>query len=256
MFQVLTIIFPVFFIVVCGFVYARFERPNMHFINQMILDLLVPALVFSVMSSKDFEIAAYTGLAIAATLIILLSGIAAYVVAKIFSYEWRTLVPPMMFRNWGNLGIPLIVFTFGEQALNAAVILFLVGNVFHFTLGIFLMSGRFRFMDFFRTPVIVAMILGLLVNAADWQLPTALIRPLDMIGQAAIPMMLLSLGVRLQHVRWNDLSMALVGSFLGPVIGVSLALLLANLLNLDTEQAKQILIFGALPCPFSNLLNR
>ena len=254
MFQVLTIIFPVFFIVVCGFVYARFERPNMHFINQMILDLLVPALVFSVMSSKDFEIAAYTGLAIAATLIILLSGIAAYVVAKIFSYEWRTLVPPMMFRNWGNLGIPLIVFTFGEQALNAAVILFLVGNVFHFTLGIFLMSGRFRFMDFFRTPVIVAMILGLLVNAADWQLPTALIRPLDMIGQAAIPMMLLSLGVRLQHVRWNDLSMALVGSFLGPVIGVSLALLLANLLNLDTEQAKQILIFGALPPAVMNFI--
>ena len=254
MLEVLPIIFPVFFIVLCGYIYARFEQPDMHVINRMILELLVPALVFSVMSSKDFEIAIYADLALAASVIIVMSGLAAFIVAKIFSYNWRTLVPPMMFKNWGNLGIPLIVFTLGEQALNAAVILFLVGNVFHFTLGIFLMSGRLNIMEFFRTPVIIAMLLGLLVNVVDWHIPTAFIRPLDMIGQAAIPMMLLSLGVRLQHVHWSDLSMALVGSVLGPMVGILLALFLATLLNMEAEQAKQILIFGALPPAVMNFI--
>ena len=254
MLQVLFIIFPVFFIALCGYIYARFVRPDMQVINRMILELLVPALVFSVMSSKDFQIAIYADLAIAAVIIILGSGFIAFLVAKFFSYEWRTLVPPMMFRNWGNLGIPLIVFTFGEQALNAAVILFLTGNVVHFTLGIFLMSGRLSVIDFFKTPVIVAMVLGLLINAFDVELPQQLILPIDMLGQAAIPLMLVSLGVRLQHVRWNDLSMAFVGSLLGPLVGIALAWLLANALNMNPEQMKQILIFGALPPAVMNFI--
>ena len=254
MLQVLFIIFPVFFIALCGYIYARLVRPDMQVINRMILELLVPALVFSVMSSKDFQIAIYADLAIAAVIIILGSGFIAFLVAKFFSYEWRTLVPPMMFRNWGNLGIPLIVFTFGEQALNAAVILFLTGNVVHFTLGIFLMSGRLSVIDFFKTPVIVAMVLGLLINAFDVGLPQQLILPIDMLGQAAIPLMLVSLGVRLQYVRWNDLSMAFVGSLLGPLVGIALAWLLANALNMNPEQMKQILIFGALPPAVMNFI--
>lgn len=254
MFQVFPIILPVFFIVLCGYVYARFEQPNMQVINHMILQLLVPALVFAVMSSEDFEIAIYSDLAIASAAIVLVSGLVAYIVAKIFSYEWRTLVPPMMFRNWGNLGVPLIVFTFGEQALNAAVILFLVGNTIHFTLGIYLMSGRLNIIEFCRTPVIIAMVLGLTVNGLDIRVSEMIIRPLDMIGQAAIPMMLLSLGVRLQHVHWSDLSMAFVGGILGPSVGILLALLFANLLNMSPEQAKQILIFGALPPAVMNFI--
>jgi len=254
MLQVLFIIFPVFFIALCGYIYARLVRPDMQVINRMILELLVPALVFSVMSSKDFQIAIYADLAIAAVIIILGSGFIAFLVAKFFSYEWRTLVPPMMFRNWGNLGIPLIVFTFGEQALNAAVILFLTGNVVHFTLGIFLMSGRLSVIDFFKTPVIIAMVLGLLINAFDVGLPQQLILPIDMLGQAAIPLMLVSLGVRLQYVRWNDLSMAFVGSLLGPLVGIALAWLLANALNMNPEQMKQILIFGALPPAVMNFI--
>ena len=254
MLQALFIIFPVFFITLCGYIYARFVRPDMQVINRMILDLLVPALVFSVMSSKDFQITIYADLAIAATIIILASGLIAFVVAKLLSYEWRTLVPPMMFKNWGNLGIPLIVFTFGEQALNAAIILFLVGNVWHFTLGIFLMSGRLSAVEFFKTPVIIAMILGLLINALDIELPRELVLPLDMLGQAAIPLMLVSLGVRLQHVRWSDLSMAFVGSLLGPAVGILLAWLLANALSMSPDQVKQILIFGALPPAVMNFI--
>ena len=254
MIQVLLIIFPVFFIVLCGYIYARFERPDMHVINRMILDLLIPALVFSVMSSKDFEIAIYADLAIAATIVVLFTGLSAFVVAKIFSYEWRTIVPPMMFRNWGNLGIPLIVFAFGEEALNAAIILFLVGNILHFTLGIFLMSGRLSIMEFFKTPVIIAMLLGLSINVLAIEMPSELVKPLDMLGQAAIPMMLLSLGVRLQHVKWSDLSMAFVGSILGPSVGILSALLVANILSLSPDQAKQILIFGALPPAVMNFM--
>lgn len=254
MLAVLSIIIPVFFVVLCGYIYALFEKPDMQVINQMIMQLLTPALVFSVMSSKEFEIAIYSNLAMGAVAIILLTGLLSFFVAKIFHYEWKTLVPPMMFRNWGNLGIPLIVFAFGPDALNAAVILFLVGNVIHFTIGLVIVTGEFKFRSFLTTPIIIAMFLGLMINLAEIDLPLAFIRPVEMIGQAAIPMMLVSLGVRLQFVQWNDFSMALLGSFLGPVVGVLAALLMAFLLNLDPLQSKQLMIFGALPPAVMNYI--
>lgn len=241
------ILLPVFLIVLSGYIYAKFEQPDMQIINRMILQLLVPALVFSVMASKDFEIAIYSSLALSGAIVIAVSGLVAYLFAKLFDFKWNTLVPPMMFRNWGNLGIPLIVFSFGNDALNAAVILFLVGNVMHFSVGIILMSGRLDIVEFFKTPVIIAMLLGLIINISGLELPVFLFRPMEMLGQAAIPLMLISLGVRLQYVQWNDLSIALFASLLCPAIGLLAAYICAIVLGLDAIQTKQILIFGALP---------
>ena len=241
------IILPVFLIVLSGYIYAKFELPNMQVINKMILQLFVPALVFSVMSSKDFEIAIYSKLALVAMIVVIITGVISYGIAKLFHYNWKTFIPPMMFKNWGNLGIPLIVFSFGNEALNAAVILFLAGNVVHFTIGIILMSGRFNVVEFLKTPVIVAMFLGLFANLIEWQVPVFLFRPIEMLGQAAIPLMLVSLGVRLKHVFWNDLPMALTASIIGPVIGLITAYFCATAIGLDAIQTKQVLIFGALP---------
>jgi len=254
MLTVLSIIIPVFFVVLCGYIYASFERPDMQVINRMIMQLLCPALIFSAMSSKDFEIAIYSKIAIGAAGIVLLTGLITFVVAKIFAYEWKTVVPPMMFRNWGNLGIPLIVFAFGNESLNAAIIFFLVGNVIHFTIGLVIVTGEFKLRNFISTPIIIAMVIGLLVNLMQIEVPLAIARPIEMIGQAAIPLMLVSLGVRLQVVRWNDFSMALMASVLGPVVGILLALAMSSLLGLDSLQAKQLLIFGALPPAVMNYI--
>lgn len=253
-FHVISIIAPIFLIALFGYIYAVFERPNMQVINRMILQLLVPALVFSVMSAKDFQMAIYSDLALAALGVILFSGLAAYILSRLMGFEWTTLVPPMMFFNWGNIGIPLIVFTFGPEALNAAVILFIVGNIVHFTLGITIMRGRFDLKDFFTTPVIIAFILGLLVNNLSLSIPEFVIKPIDMMGQAAIPLMLVSLGVRLQSVRWNDMQIALIAAIFGPLIGLLAAYGFANLIDLNELQTKQLLLFGALPPAVMNYM--
>ena len=247
MLHVISIIAPIFLIAMFGYIYASFERPDMQVINRMILQLLVPALVFSVMSAKDFQMAIYADLALAAFGVIFFSGCAAYILSRFMGFEWTTFVPPMMFANWGNIGIPIIVFTFGQDALNAAVILFIVGNTVHFTLGITMMSGRFNLKEFITTPVIIAFFLGLLVNNLALPIPDFVIKPIDMIGQAAIPLMLVSLGVRLQSVRWNDMKIALVAAIFGPMVGLLAAYGFASLIELNELQTKQLLLFGALP---------
>jgi predicted permease len=251
---VISIIAPIFLIVLTAYVYARYEKPDMQVINKMIMQLFVPALIFYAMSRDDFHISDYTGLALGATGVIIGSGILAYFVAKLLKYQVRTFVPSMMFLNWGNLGIPLIVFTFGENALNAAIVLFITGNLLQFTLGIIIHSGKFELGKFVKNPMMIAIVLGLVVNLAEINLPLLILRPIDMLGHAAIPLMLVSLGVRLQSVRWNDLNIALIGAFFTPIVGLFMAYAFGTMLGLENNQFQQLLIFGALPPAVMNYM--
>ena len=42
----------------------------------------------------------------------------------------------MMFMNGGNMGLPLALLAFGEQALQPAVVLFVIGVVLHLSVGL------------------------------------------------------------------------------------------------------------------------
>ena len=70
------------------------------------------------------------------------SGLVAWPLARLLQVETKTFVPPMMFNNSGNMGLPLAVLAFGEAALPAAVVLFLVENLLHFSLGAWMLDHR------------------------------------------------------------------------------------------------------------------
>ena len=61
---------------------------------------------------------------------------------------------------------------------------------------------------------------------------------IKMVGDALIPVMLFSLGVRLFEVRWDDWHIGVVGGIVCPVTGIAMALLLAPLLGLSDDAAR------------------
>src|SRR6185369_766099 len=127
--RIVAIIFPVFAIVGVGFFYARRKRPDMAFANQLNMDVFVPALVFAALASKSFDLTAYWPLAAGGLIVVLGSGLLAWPLARLLKVDTRTFLPPMMFNNSGNMGLPLMLLAFGEPALPAAVVLFFVENV-------------------------------------------------------------------------------------------------------------------------------
>lgn len=245
--RILEIIFPIFAIAGAGYVYGRFKRPDMTFANQLNMDIFVPALIFHVLSAKSFELTTYMTLALAALLVLLGSGLLTLPVVKFTRIKAKTLVPPMMFCNSGNMGLPLAVFAFGEQALAAAVVVFLVENVLHFTLGMYIMDHRAGFLAILRIPLIQATIAGLVVSGMGWTLPTAISLPIEMLGQISIPLLLFALGVRLIDIDFRDWHVGLLGAILRPVSGVAVAAVLLLIFDLPPMQASLLLVFGALP---------
>ena len=106
-YRILSVIFPVFSIVLIGYFYSRRYKIDMATGNRINIDVFVPMLIFDIMSTGSFALGDYSNLAFAGLLVVLGSGLLAWPVAQVFGYRWKTFLPPMMFNNSGNMGLQL-----------------------------------------------------------------------------------------------------------------------------------------------------
>ncbi len=252
--KIIEILFPVFILVVVGYLYGRRYRPNLQAVNQLMLFVFVPALVFDVMSRRNFQVVEYQWLALAGVIVVLGSGVIAWPAGRALGYPQRAFLPTMMFNNCGNLGLPLALLAFGEKGLEGAVILFLVSNLLHFTLGTWIFGGIISWKGLLLNPVNIATVAGLGVNFLQVRLPDFILLPISMLGQIVIPFMLIALGVRMLSVKRADLGRGIVGSVVRPLSGLVPAMAAVWLLPLDLAQVSLLILFATLPPAVLNFL--
>lgn len=252
--RIIGIIFPVFACTALGAYYGWRYRPDMSVVNKINMDVFTPLLVFWAITDKPFEWHGYTDLLLGGTAVILGSGLLLLPLVWLLRVELKTFLPPMMFNNSGNMGIPLILFAFGENALQAAVILFMVEMILHFTVGFYMLDRHTKPWYLLRMPMILAAVLGLLFSAYQISLPEPLANTIKLLGQVAIPLLLFSLGVRLLDVNFRDWKLGVVGAIAGPAAGLVSVLMVSPWLHLTELQWAQLLIFAALPPAVLNVL--
>jgi predicted permease len=252
--RLLGIILPVFLIILLGYLYARRVKPDMAMVNRISMEVLAPALVFSALASKDFDIAANKLLMLGSVGVVLGSGLLAWPYARLLHTDPRTFVPPMMFNNCGNMGLPLAVLAYGTAGFAPMVALFTISNLLHFTLGVWIVDHHARFGNLLRNPIVIATILGFAFAVIHPPIPEWLAVAIKLVGDALIPMMLLSLGVRLYEVRWDDWRLGIVGGLVCPLTGLAIAALLAPWLGLDRMQQGLLILFGCLPPAVLNFM--
>ena len=252
--RIFGIILPVFAVVAVGWLYARRVKPDLGWVNRINMAVLLPALIFSALASKDFELAANLPLIAGSIGVVLGSGLLAWPFAKLLHQDYRTWVPPMMFNNCGNMGLPLAYLSFGQAGLSAMVTLFTISNLAHFTLGVHIVNRNAKLGPVFRSPMVVATFLGFAFAIARPPMPEWLVLAIKMVGDAAIPLMLLSLGARLADARWDEWHLGVIGGLVCPLTGIALAGLLAPVLGLDSTQQGLLIIFGCLPPAVLNFM--
>ena len=252
--RILAILFPIVAIVAAGFAYGRRHNPEMSVANRLNMDVFVPALILGAMAGSGFEPTRYARLAAGAALLLLCCGAAAWIAARVLRIDWRGYVPPMMFNNSANIGIPLAVLAWGEDALPAAVVLYSVSNVLHFSLGVRMLDDSARLATLWRHPTLLAAFIGLSVALLDLTVWPPLVNALQLLGDVAVPLLLFALGVRMKQVRFRALSLPLLSAFLRPALGLLLAWLLAGALALGPRDSAMLMVFGALPPAVMNFL--
>lgn len=169
--RVFLTVFPLAVIVLIAFIYARKYETDMRIPNRLNMDIFLPALIFAVMASESFDLSTYSMLSAGALVTVLGSGLIALPIARALGLGAKTFVPPMMFNNCGNLGLPLALLAFGELGLAAMMAMFLISNTLHFTLGSYIVSGSASPRKILLNPMIMATLLGLAWNLLGLPFP-------------------------------------------------------------------------------------
>ena len=187
---------PVFLLAAIGYGWVRlgFEY-RMQFVTRMAMTLSVPCLIFVALMETEISPAALTTLSAAALVAYGGIGLAALVLVWAGGLPIRTYLAPIVFGNTGNLGLPIALFAFGDEGLGYAVVVFAVMAILSFTIGVWVVSGGGGFLKVMREPMVAGTLLGALFLWQGWQTPTFLTNTLGLVGQLAIPLMLITLGV-------------------------------------------------------------
>jgi hypothetical protein len=252
--RILGIIVPVFSIIALGWLYGRRAKPDMGWVNRISMNVLAPALIFSALSARSFDVVENRLLIVGSIGVVLGSGILAWPFSRLLRQDHRTFIPPMMFNNCGNMGLPLAALAFGPSGFSAMVALFTISNLLHFTLGTWMIDHRARFGSLLRNPMVWSTVAGFAFALIRPPLPEFAAITFKLVGEALIPMMLLSLGVRLTTVRWDDAWIGIIGGVICPLTGIAMAGILSPILGLDKAQQGLLILFGCLPPAVLNFI--
>lgn len=232
--MVLEIVAPVFLLAGIGFVWVKlgFEY-RIQFVTQLAMTLSVPCLIFVSLMQTEIDPAALTALSLASVVAYGAISLAAGLLVGVMRLDRRTYMAPLIFGNTGNLGLPLALFAFGETGLGYAVVVFAIMAIWSFTFGIWLVAGAGSLGKVLREPLVWGTLLGALFLWQDWQTPVFLTNTLRLIGQIAIPLMLITLGVAVARLSPGGVMRAIFLSLVKLALCVGISWAAAEAFDLD-----------------------
>lgn len=252
--KIIDITLPIFLLALIGFFYSKRVNPDLSGANKLIVDIALPILIFISLSAKSFDPVSALTFTGASVGLILLSGLIALPLTKVSGASRQAFLPCVMFTNVGPVGIPLIALAYGPESVAFSVVLLVISNVLHFTLGAGVMSGKVDWRMVYANPLIWATVLGVFSSEMGWVLPTALHTSLTMIGNVLVPMMLISLGARLAGSEIQDVRVGVQSSVMILVIRLVATFVLLSFIPLQGIERGALILFACLPPAVFNFM--
>lgn len=252
---VLNITAPVFLLAAVGFVWVKlgFEY-RVEFVTRMAMTLAVPCLIFVALMNIEVAPEALAALSLASFVAYSLVMVGCFIVVKLAKLDQQTYLAPLIFGNTGNLGLPLALFAFGETGLGYAVVVFAIMAILSFTIGIWMVAGRGSLKRVIQEPLVGATLLGALFLWQGWKTPEFLTNAIELIGQMAIPMMLITLGVAVARLETKAMTQAVVLSVVKVIICVAAGWGAATWFGLDPIAAGVLIVQVATPVAVTSYL--
>jgi len=252
---ILPAVLPVFITALIGYALAKANRP---FDNKTIAFLVVglgtPALVFFNLARTTVVPGALAGIAAATVLAIGFYLLVGALVLKVSGLRLRTFLPSLAFPNAGNLGLPLALYAAGEEGLNYAIIIFAITSIFNLTIGQALAAGRGNWTSVLKSPIIPAVMLGLIFAYTHIPLPLWASNTLSMMSGLTIPLMLLMLGTSLAKIQVTTFPRAAAMSVVRIGMGVLAGFALSALFGFTGAERIAFVLQCAMPVAVFNYL--
>ena len=262
--QVFSAIVPIFLIIGFGvFLKAKagFDDAFWRLIEKLTFNGLIPTLLFMKIAEARIDWAdalPITGIIVAG---ITLTALAAIPLRKLLGLSPERFVAVFQggFRPNAYVGIAVVLGILGDKATGAlAITLFVVAITINL-LGVWghlkwlPREGRQRgwrgiALDSIKNPLILACLLGGLLNATGWGLPPLIGPTLDLLRRAALPMGLMAVGAALSIAAVKDAGLPVLASCACKLlVQPTLTFGLGTLFGLEGYALLVPVIFAALP---------
>lgn len=254
-------------LIIIGYICQRIEflRPeDTRLLNKIVVYIALPPLIFLAMFSADLSgIQSLSTITLTCIMLGLFSGAAAYLFAHLKGYSSKTkwsLVTTSALFNSGFLGYPVILGVFGGAGLVSAVFYDVGSTILFITFSVVLMvlfGGTYQ--NIIRRsllfPPFLAVVLGLLANLLHLPLGNVVPNVLDYLSGAAIPIIMLSLGLSLNFKDvYRYLSAASFVSVLKLVISPIVAVFLASLVGLSGLNYSVTVVQAGMPSAMLSMI--
>ena len=255
LYQLFTIVVPVFICAAIGFFWAKSGR---HYDTEMVTSLVsaigVPTLVLSTLLTVDIDISALGQMAgFTVGFLVVVAG-AGYLLLKGMGYSVRSYLPAFVFPNTGNVGIPLSLFAFGAEGMALAVAYFSICIVFQFTVGVAISSGSSSPKALLRVPTLWAVVLAVVLMSLGIQLPEWTMNTIELLAGFTIPLMLITLGISLQRLKVSTYGKTFLISIFRLAIGFGVSLAIAEAFDLEGVMRGVLILQSTLPVAVFNYL--
>ena len=252
------------FVIAVGWLLARtriVSQDHRLVLNRVAFFAASPALLFLILSRSDLRIV-FSGVLFASAAAIAISAVLFFLISRIlFTREPGRLVigtSASVYANVNNIGLPVAIYVIGDAQYVGPMLMLQLIIMAPIVLGALdlLQSGSRSVARILtqplRNPIVIASALGVVVAAFGWELPEQIEAPLEILGGAAVPLMLLAFGVSLGGTkplapgsgRREVVTASAVKTLIMPVIAWLLA---THAFGLAPEHVYAVTVMAALP---------
>lgn len=257
--QLLMIILPVFMIFAIGFGAQKFLRMDIKAISSMSLYILIPILTFDTFYRNTLTMDYFYLFLFSMIITLVLAGITVLITRGVGKNREETAAVLLgaLFPNSGNYGAPVILFALGALAFDYAIVLMVIHGFIIGTVGILIASlgngavipMREAVLNVLKTPIIYGAFLGVLFEQLGIPLHNGLVEIIQMTGNAAIPVVMLILGMQLAEIKKEqfDTGSISIVILVRMIISPLAAAVLVMFMPVDETMKMVFIILNAMP---------
>jgi malate permease and related proteins len=255
----LDVILPVIVVVAVGAGIGRFIKPDAQTISKVTLYALSPSLAFFNLAHSQAEILSAIKIVLGYILYVLILGRVTWLSSRDQPDETRrAMVAGVITGNNGNFGLPIALFAYGQAGLELALVVFTVSVFMTFVITPSVLregSWRLRVKTVVALPLVWAALIGVTLNALEVRIPTGIDRGIELLAQAAVPMLLISLGLQIGASGFPPPNAPVLRAVaLRLVLGPCIALFVAWVVAADGLERNALVLSSAMPTAINAFL--
>ncbi len=245
--SIINIVLPVFIVTSIGYFFGKLKKIDLASINDFVIYITTPSLILSSLAKDPIEIFLAGKVFASVIVIVAASLIVGYFIIRSLNLPIKVYLPPLVFANTGNMGLPLLLYAFGNDGFKIGIIYMVSMIILHYSLGIMILSFDKSPFELFRLPLLYSAIVGIVVSVSGWSLPAYLERALHLLGEASIPAMIFSLGYKLSEVNVMHFKKSLAFGGMRIGIGFALGMVITRLFNISGLASNVVILESSMP---------